>query len=41
MYGLLGYLLKAKAKAKAKAPINARRVLEDGWYLKALFVISK
>ena len=30
MYGLWGYLLKAKALA----PINARRVLEDGWYLK-------
>ena len=30
MYGLWGYLLKAKALA----PINARRVLEGGWYLK-------
>ena len=29
MYGLWGYLLKAKALA----PINARRVLEGGWYL--------
>ena len=32
MYGLWGYLLKAKALA----PINARRVLEGGWYLKQL-----
>ena len=31
MYGLWGYLLKAKALA----PINARRVLEDQWYLKS------
>ena len=30
MYGLWGYLLKAKALA----PINTRRVLEGGWYLK-------
>ena len=30
MYGLWGYLLKAKALP----PINARRVLEGGWYLK-------
>ena len=32
MYGLWGYLLKAKSLA----PINARRVLEGGWYLKKL-----
>ena len=31
MYGLWGYLLKAKALA----PINARRVLEGQWYLKS------
>ena len=38
MYGLWGYFLKAKALA----PINARRVLEGGWYLKrktAAFVL--
>ena len=29
MYGLWGYLLKAKALA----PINAGRVLKGGWYL--------
>ena len=29
MYGLWGYLLKEKALA----PINARRVLEGGWYV--------
>ena len=29
MYGLWGYLLKAKALA----PISARRVVEGGWYL--------
>ena len=31
MYGLWGYLLKAKALA----PINARRVLEGQWHLKS------
>ena len=37
MYGLRGYLLKAKALA----PINARRVLEGGWYLKYIYWSSK
>ena len=36
MYGLWGYLLKAKALP----PINARRVLE-GWYLKVLELQSE
>ena len=36
MSGLWGHLLKAKALA----PINARRVLEGGWYLKALIAID-
>ena len=34
MYGLWGYLLKAKVLAL----INAGRVLKGGWYLKMLFV---
>ena len=34
MYGLWGYLLKAKALA----PINAGRVFEGGWYLKGVAV---
>ena len=38
MYGLWGYLLKAKALA----PINARRVVEGGWYLKMVtFLCNK
>ena len=36
MYGLWGYLLKAKALA----PINAKRVLEGGWYLNCVTIFA-